>query len=87
MRPRGHALKHLASEELLRYVIEGCPVDCEENWSREVIKEVIKLGPSTSAKQPEAIRACQAEASKKVRKGYWRLVNWEDIKKIISHLT
>ena len=62
MRPRGDALKHPAGPTLLEYATKGCPVDCGPDWSREQIEKAIKEGPSKSAQQPEAAKACREEA-------------------------
>ena len=54
MRPKGDALNHPASENLLQYATQGCPVDCGRDWTIEELEAAIKKGPSASVDNPEA---------------------------------
>ena len=80
MRPRGDALMHPAGPILLEYATKGCPVDCSPAWPRERIEKAVEQGPSKSAKNPKAAKACREEALQKVKEGHCILVKWNDIK-------
>lgn len=74
MRPSGPALDHPASDMLLEYADNGCPVDCRENWSQEHIEAALLRGPHISAKSSEAIQVLRDETSTWFCKGslIWR---------------
>ena len=80
MRPRNRALNHVASDELLRYATNGCPVDCGPNWSLERLEAAIQMGPCKSARSTEAITACHKEVLQKVSEGHCQLIKWNTIK-------
>ena len=81
MYPRNDVLSHPASKELLKYAIEGCPVDCGANWTLEHIETAIQRGAHPSARTPEAAKACREEALARVNEKCCRLVNWETLKR------
>jgi hypothetical protein len=80
MYPRNEVLDHLAGPELLQYALDGCPVDCGDNWTLEQLEAAILNGAHASANIPEAAEACKKEALERVKEGCCRLVNWIDIK-------
>ena len=80
MFPRHEVLNHPAGPDLLQYALEGCPVDCGEDWTLEHLEAAIKNGAHASANVPEAAAACKKEALERVKEGSCRLVNWDDIK-------
>ena len=80
MYPRNDVLNHPAAKELLKYAIEGCPVDCGANWTLEHIETAIRRGAHPSARTPEAAKACREEALARVRDKCCRLVDWETLK-------
>ena len=80
MFPRHEVLNHPAGPDLLEYALEGCPVDCGDDWTLERLELAIASGAHSSANVPEAAAACKKEALERVTEGSCRLVNWEDIK-------
>lgn len=80
MFPRHEVLDHPAGPDLLEYALEGCPVDCGDDWTLEHLKLAIANGAHASANVPKAAAACKKEALERVTEGSCRLVNWEDIK-------
>lgn len=80
MLPRHEVLTHPAGPDLLRYAVDGCPVDCGEQWSRERIEAAIEKGAHASAEAPGAAEACRKEALERVADGCCRLVTWDKIK-------
>lgn len=80
MWPSEEALEHPAAPLLEYWAKNGCPVDCGEPWTREVIEAAIKRGPHASAKSPAAIQALIQETKDKIAGGYARLVRWGDIR-------
>jgi len=80
MFPRHEVLNHPAGPDLLEYALEGCPVDCGDDWTLEHLELAIANGAHSSANVPEAAAACKKEALERVTEGSCRLVNWEDIK-------
>jgi hypothetical protein len=83
MRPSGPALKHPASEMLLDYADNGCPVDCGKNWSREHIEAALLRGPHISAKSQEAISCLREETKEKVEAGFARIIRYGDIRDLL----
>jgi hypothetical protein len=79
MLPRHEVLTHPAGPDLLRYAVDGCPVDCGEQWSRQRIEAAIAKGAHASAEAPGAAEACRKEALERVADGCCRLVTWDDI--------
>ena len=80
MYPRHEVLDHPAGPDLLQYALEGCPVDCGDDWTLEQLEAAIQNGAHSSANVPEAAEACKKEALERVKEGSCRLVNWDDIK-------
>ena len=80
MYPRNEVMHHPAGPDLLQYALEGCPVDCGNDWTLEQLEAAIKHGAHTSANVPEAAAACKREALERVKEGSCRLINWDDIK-------
>ena len=78
MRPKGDALNHPASEDLLQYATQGCPVDCGRDWTIEELEAAIKKGLSVSMDNPEAAISFREEALQKVQEGHYRLVSWNN---------
>ena len=60
--------------------MRGVPVDCREDWSREVIEATIERGPHQSATTPEAIDLFEEDIAYQVKAGFARIVYWDDIK-------
>ena len=79
MLPRHEVLTHPAGPDLLRYAVDGCPVDCGEQWSKQRIEAAIAKGAHASAEAPGAAEACRKEALERVADGSCRLVTWKDI--------
>ena len=80
MWPTSYALKHDAAPLLSSYAIQGCPVDCGEDWTAERIENALNYGAHPSAKQPEALECLITEAETKVTNGFARIVTWKEIK-------
>jgi hypothetical protein len=80
MYPRHEVLDHPAGPHLLQYALEGCPVDCGDDWTLEQLEAAIRNGAHASANVPEAAAACKKEALERVNEGLCRLINWDDIK-------
>jgi hypothetical protein len=80
MYPRNKVLDHPAGPDLLQYALDGCPVNCGDNWTLEQLEAAILNGAHASANIPEAAEACEKEAHQRVKAGSCRLVNWIDIK-------
>jgi len=80
MYPRHEVLDHPAGPHLLQYALEGCPVDCGDDWTLEQLEAAIRNGAHASANVPEAAAACKKEALERVKEGLCRLINWDDIK-------
>ena len=69
MFPRQEVLHHPAGPELLQYALDGCPVDCGDDWTLEHLEAAIKNGAHSSANIPEAAAACKKEALERVNEG------------------
>jgi hypothetical protein len=67
-------LTHPAGPDLLRYAVDGCPVDCGEQWTQQRIEAAIAKGAHASAEAPGAADACRKEALKRVADSSCRLV-------------
>jgi hypothetical protein len=80
MYPQNEVLNHPAGPDLLQYALDGCPVDCGDDWTLEQLEAAILNGAHASANIPEAAAACKKEALERVKEGSCRLVNWIDIK-------
>jgi hypothetical protein len=80
MYPRNEVLHHPAGPHLLQYALDGCLVDCGDDWTLEQLEVAIRNGAHASANVPEAVKACKKEALERVKEELCRLVNWEDIK-------
>ena len=80
MFPRNDVLDHPAGPDLLQYALQGCPVDCGDNWSYEQLLAAINNGAHASANEEEAAQACRKEAMERVAEGCCRLIKWNDIK-------
>ena len=66
--------------ETLKEWEEGVPVDCGENWTREMIDAAIQQGPHRSALTPEAIALIKEDVAYQVQAGYAQVVEWESLK-------
>jgi hypothetical protein len=80
MYPRKEVLDHQAGPHLLQYALDGCPVDCGDDWTLKQLEVAICNGAHTSANVPEAADACIKEVLERVKEGLCQLVNWDDIK-------
>lgn len=81
MQPQDLAKAHEFGPTLDEYAVNGVPVDCGDNWSREAIEEAVARGPHQSAMTPEAIELFHDDVVKyQVDAGFCRIVNWDDIK-------
>jgi hypothetical protein len=67
--------------ETLREWEEGVPVDCGEDWTREMIDAAIYQGPHKSALTPEAMALIEEDVAYQVRAGYAQIVEWDWLKK------
>ena len=75
-----YAVGHDAIPLLQGYANNGCPVDCEEDWSSDYIKLMLQRGPHRSATGKKAVRQLRQETKEKVKHNYARVVKWGDIK-------
>jgi hypothetical protein len=66
-------------DHILQYALDGCPVNCDDDWTLEPLEAAIRNGAHASANVPEAAEACKKEALERVKEGLCRLVNWDDI--------
>ena len=82
MHPSGPALEHPASEMLLNYADEGCPVDCGKNWTHEHIEAALLHGPHKSATSLE-VMVLQEETASKVDAGFAQVVRYGDIRDLL----
>ena len=73
MFPRHEVLNHPAGPDLLQYALDGCPVDCGEDWTLEHLEAAIRNGVHASANVPEAAAPCKKEALERVNEGSCRL--------------
>lgn len=80
MCPRGLALHHPASPQLLEYATRGCPARTGRPWTPAQMQEAIDQGPHSSARIPEVMTQFRDEAMAKAKVGQCRLVPWDDIK-------
>jgi hypothetical protein len=80
MWPRGLAKLHDAAPLLDDFSINGCPVNCGENWTHEHIIAALKRGPHISANIKEAKKCLLAETEQKVKDGFAKTIRWGDIK-------
>lgn len=79
MWPRSYAEFHRATPLLNSYAIDGCPVQCGPDWSKEKIMKLLRRGPHCSAKVKAAMRQLRQETEEKIKHGYARVVKWGDI--------
>ena len=61
--------------------MDGCPVECGPDWSKEKIELLLRRGPHRSALSPNALIQLREETGEKCAQGYARVVRWGDIKK------
>ena len=66
--------------ETLRKWEEGVPVDCGEDWTREMIDAAISQGPHKSALTPEAMALVEEDVAYQVGAGYAQIVEWDWLK-------
>jgi hypothetical protein len=78
--PRNKVLDHPAGPDLLQYALDGCPVDCGDDWTLKQLEAAILNRAHASANIPKAAEACKKEALEWVKEGSCWLVNWIDIK-------
>ena len=79
--PRNRALLHPAASLLTEYATQGCPADCGEDWTIEMMEAAIARGPHPSAANPQAAEYCWLEAKEKEKAGQVRLIKWSTLKK------
>ena len=80
MWPTSFATDHEAAPLLDAYSKHGCPVDCGEKWTVEMVEAALRKGNHSSANTPAARQYLLDEIQKKVSDGYQKLVKWKDIK-------
>ena len=81
MWPRTYAVNHPAAPFLQTYALNGCPVDCGDQWTRDRIEAAIEHGPHRSARTPAARQALRDETQNKVQQGFAKIVQYKDIAK------
>jgi hypothetical protein len=67
MYPRNEVLDHPAGPHLLQYALDGCPVDCGDDWTLEQLEGAIRNRAHASANVPVAAEACKKEAQEQVK--------------------
>ena len=80
MRPQGMATSHPAFHTLQQYATKGCPAKTGRHWTKEEMQAAIDRGNHISARQPEAVKAYQAEIQEKIEKKQAKIILWDDIK-------
>ena len=80
MWPRGLAKSHDAAPLLDDYSMNGCPVDCGDNWTHEHIMAALQRGPHISANIKQAKECLLLETEQKVKEGFAKTIRWGDIK-------
>ena len=80
MCPAGLALKHPASDTLMEWATEGCPVETGKNWGVEELQAAVDKGPHKSAMNEQAMMQHQQEVQERLRSGQAVIVLWDDIK-------
>ena len=80
MWPRAIAQFHQAAKILLVFSSKGCPLEIQNNWSKEHILTAIKRGPHKSTMSKEATKALEEETKEKINTYYDKIVLWKDIK-------
>ena len=80
MRPQGMATSHPAFLTLQQYATKGCPAKTGRHWTKEEMQAAIDRGNHISARQPEAVKAYQAEIQEKIEKKQAKIILWDDIK-------
>ena len=78
--PMAEARDHEAAPLLDAYSKYGCPVVCDDPWTKEMVIAALKRGNHISAKDPEAREYLIKEVERKVAEGYQIVVRWGDIK-------
>eukprot|EP00957_Ditylum_brightwellii_P044386 3368058-Ditylum_brightwellii.AAC.1 len=71
---------HPEKNRLERYAMEGCLVDCGEDWLTKQIKTALQHGPHKSTKSKEAAAFIHAETEEKQANGFARVVTYGKIK-------
>jgi len=79
MHPHPSVRHHPAYTMLLDYATNGCPVDCGESWTIDMLMAAVQRGNHVSAQTPEAAKCLREEALEKVQQGYAHIVKWDDI--------
>ena len=79
MHPTSFALEHEAAEMLLEWSEEGCPVDTGPEWSKDQIKEAIKIGSHKSVHADGAVEFLLNDTNEKVKNKYAKVVRYGDI--------
>ena len=80
MWPTSFAKEHEAAPLLDAYSTHGCPVECGEKWTVEMVEAALRKGNHSSANTPAARQYLLQEIKKKVADGYQKVVKWKDIK-------
>ena len=75
-----YAKDHDSIPLLKGYALDGCPVDCEYDWTQEHIKLMLQRGPSRSALEKKAVRQLRQDTADKITHKYAHMVKWGDIK-------
>ena len=59
---------------------QGCLVNCDKDWDKEHIIELMARGPYCSAKSKAAIKFLREETAEKIKGNYTKIIKWKDIK-------
>lgn len=79
MQPQEVAKAHPFGPTLEDYAMNGVPVDCGEDWTREQIIAAVERGPHVSVLRPEAIALFQEDIAYQVAAGFCRIVEWDSM--------
>ena len=80
MQPQDVAQAHMFGPKLKEYAVNGVPVDCGEDWTREMINAAIAQGPHKPATSEEAIKLFEEDIAYQVDAGFAKIVLWDNIK-------
>jgi hypothetical protein len=67
---------------LKRWVTHGCPVDCGEDWSWQVIQQAVLQGPHRSATTKDSIDLLREDIEYQVKAGFSEIISWEKLQRI-----
>ena len=81
MCPTSSTLEYLTTEVLLGYATGGCPTNTGSPWLMDQIQAAIDKVPHASTIDPDVMAQLHDEVCSKAKKGQYRVVNWDNIKK------